>query len=160
MIFLNRLSLNIREINRRKGLLNWAQILILLAPMKHLTHHLTLSEIFERVSEKKLAKTNRNTRGRSSVWLERLPVTQKVAGSSPVGPASGDCQHVSEVDARRRSSRPALLRDGKSRRPRSLKIFYIRGGKNIPFQREFRYRLSLSDFPFILMKKSNIFKFD
>ena len=26
-------------------------------------------------------------RGRSSVWLERLPVTQKVAGSSPVGPA-------------------------------------------------------------------------
>jgi hypothetical protein len=28
-----------------------------------------------------------SSRGRSSVWLERLPVTQKVAGSSPVGPA-------------------------------------------------------------------------
>ena len=27
------------------------------------------------------------TRGRSSVWLERLPVTQEVAGSSPVVPA-------------------------------------------------------------------------
>ena len=27
-------------------------------------------------------------RGRSSVWLERLPVTQEVAGSNPVGPAN------------------------------------------------------------------------
>ena len=26
--------------------------------------------------------------GRSSVWLERLPVTQEVAGSSPVAPAN------------------------------------------------------------------------
>ena len=27
------------------------------------------------------------SRGRSSVWLERLPVTQEVEGSSPFGPA-------------------------------------------------------------------------
>ena len=26
--------------------------------------------------------------GRSSVWLERLPVTEKAAGSSPVAPAT------------------------------------------------------------------------
>ncbi len=26
--------------------------------------------------------------GRSSVWLERLPVTQEVEGSSPFGPAT------------------------------------------------------------------------
>jgi hypothetical protein len=28
-----------------------------------------------------------NAWGRSSVWLERFPVTEEVAGSSPVGPA-------------------------------------------------------------------------
>ena len=32
-------------------------------------------------------KTKKFTRGRSSVWLERLPVTQEVASSSLVGPA-------------------------------------------------------------------------
>ena len=37
-------------------------------------------------------------RDRSSVWLERLPVTQEVAGSSPVGPAIKS-EKPSEADA-------------------------------------------------------------
>ena len=32
-------------------------------------------------------KSKKYARGRSSVWLERLPVTQEVEGSSPFGPA-------------------------------------------------------------------------
>ena len=35
------------------------------------------------------------SRGRSSVWLERLPVTQEVASSSLVGPAVTSTQYTS-----------------------------------------------------------------
>ncbi len=38
-------------------------------------------------SKQRIQHLKPGLRGRSSVGLERLPVTQKVAGSSPVGPA-------------------------------------------------------------------------
>ena len=46
---------------------------------------------------------------RSSVWLERLPVTQEVAGSSPVGPG------FFKQDSRPRACRPV----------KSKKYFYL-----------------------------------
>src|ERR1700733_12791341 len=53
----------------------------------------TVLYCFGRVYTRKVACSNHalpttNKRGRSSVWLERLPVTQEVASSNLVGPAN------------------------------------------------------------------------